>query len=200
MTTRDTPRRKPHRPKKKKSVSEVMASIHSTDTRPELAARHWLWTHGYRYRKNEKDLPGKPDIVITTARTAIFIHGCFWHQHEGCQSYSTPRTNTPFWQEKFARNKARDERVRIELRALGWRTMVIWECQLKPDKIDATMEAAAKLIDGARKECQNKKGLRNTAIKNTYDTDFDDAGTLTYAAEETEMDYYTSLDRTTDNQ
>ncbi len=199
MTTGDLKRRKTRRTKKKKSVSEVMASIHSTDTRPELAARHWLWEHGYRYRKNVKGMPGKPDIVITTARTAIFIHGCFWHQHEGCQAYTTPHTNTPFWQEKFARNKARDERVRIELRALGWRTMVIWECQLKPDKIDATMEAAAKLIDDARCEWQKQKRRHPTAIADSYDTDLDDAGTMAYAAEETEMDYYTPPYKTTDN-
>lgn len=198
MTTGGTPRRKNRREKKKKSVSEVMASIHSSDTRPEIAARHWLWTHGYRYRKNAKDLPGKPDIVITTARTAIFIHGCFWHQHEGCSSYSTPHTNTQFWQDKFARNKARDERVRVELRALGWRTMVIWECQLKPEKIEATMEAAAQLIDEARQEWQKQKSQRPTEIRAAYDTDFDDVGSLAYAAEETEMDYYTLPDKTTD--
>ena len=163
-----------------------MASIHSQDTKPELAARHWLWTHGYRYLKNAPGMPGKPDIVVTASRTAIFIHGCFWHQHEGCKAYSTPRTNTEFWQRKFARNKERDERVREELRQEGWRTMVIWECQLKPDTIEATMEAAARLLDQAREEWDGTrpKSKKTTTIARPYE--IDDEGSYAYAAEDEE--------------
>ena len=143
------------RKRKPKSVSEVMASIHSQDTKPEILARRWLWVHGYRYRKNDARLPGKPDIVVTTSRTAIFINGCFWHQHEGCGNYSVPRTNTDFWKRKFERNKERDARVRNELRTLGWRTMVVWECQLKPARLDDTMATVARLLDEARQEWQS---------------------------------------------
>lgn len=190
--TRKKARRKVKR--KPKSVSEVMASIHSKDTRPEMVARRWLWTHGYRYRKNVSSLPGKPDIVITTARTAIFIHGCFWHQHEGCRAYSTPHTNTEFWQNKFARNKERDERVRIELRALGWRTMVIWECQLKPDAIEATMEAAARLIEQAKGECRQTSAtaLKRSQVSRPYEIDEDET-TFSIAAEE-ELTYGADFD------
>ncbi len=189
--TEEKGRRMQPRRRKPKTVSEVMASIHSQDTKPEIAARHWLWTHGYRYRKNVSGLPGKPDIVVTASRTAIFIHGCFWHQHEGCKAYSTPHTNTEFWQNKFARNKGRDERVRIELRAIGWRTMVIWECQLKPAVLEATMEAAAKLLDEAREEWehQHMATKKSSAITNPYDIDDEDPR-YAYAAEEGALSSY----------
>ena len=164
-----------------------MASIHSQGTRPELKARHWLWEHGYRYRKNAAELPGKPDIVVTASRTAIFINGCFWHQHEGCKAYSTPKTNTEFWQTKFKRNKERDERVREELRAMGWRTMVIWECQLKADTIEPTMTEAARLLDEAKAEWGKARGKTRlrTIVKKTYEID-DDEPDYAYAAEDDE--------------
>lgn len=186
MTRSASGGKRPAKKRKPKSVSEVMASIHSQDTKPELAARHWLWAHGYRYMKNAPGMPGKPDIVVTASRTAIFIHGCFWHQHEGCKAYSTPRTNTEFWQRKFARNKERDERVREELRQEGWRTMVIWECQLKPDTIEATMEAAARLLDQAREEWDGArpKSKKKTTIARPYE--IDDEGSYAYAAEDEE--------------
>lgn len=179
-----------------KSVSEVMASIHSRDTKPEMVVRRWLWGHGYRYRKNVGELPGKPDIVVGASRTAIFVNGCFWHQHEGCRNYSTPRTNTEFWQRKFERNKARDARVRDELRAKGWRTMVIWECQLKAGVVEETMVAVAQLLDMAREEWESlRPSVReHTQIASSptppsrgYDltTDSD----ITYMAAEDEMSY-----------
>lgn len=171
-----------------------MASIHSQDTKPELAVRKWLWSRGYRYRKNAPSLPGKPDIVVTASRTAIFVNGCFWHQHEGCRYYSTPRTNTGFWQRKFARNKERDARVRDELRARGWRTMVIWECQLKPAAMEQTLTEAARLLDEARAEWQalTPAQRRRTAIGGGQEasTDYDIGGpTGAYMAAEEEMDY-----------
>lgn len=171
-----------------------MASIHSQDTKPELTVRKWLWHRGYRYLKNTSSLPGKPDIVVSASRTAIFINGCFWHQHEGCRYYSTPRTNTGFWQRKFARNKERDARVRDELRAMGWRTMVIWECQLKPAAVEQTLTEAARLLDEARAEWQKltPSRRRQTAIgggpqtTTGYDADIP---TGTYMAAEEELDY-----------
>ena len=173
------------RRRKPKSVSEVMASIHSQGTGPEMSARHWLWSHGYRYRKNDTSLPGKPDIVVSASRTAIFINGCFWHQHEGCKSYSTPHTNTEFWQSKFKRNKERDARVREELRALGWRTMVIWECQLRPEEVEKTMSEAARLLDMAKEEWarSSPKARAKTSISKPYEIE-DDESRYTYAAED----------------
>lgn len=176
------------------TVSEVMASVHSQDTKPELLVRRWLWAHGYRFRKNDASLPGKPDVVVMASRTAIFINGCFWHQHEGCHYYSTPRTNPEFWQRKFARNKERDSRVRDELRAMGWRTMVIWECQLKPANSERTLETVARLLDEARAEWEaltpRQRKLTSVPRPQTSPTTYEqleESGT--YMAAEDEMDY-----------
>lgn len=135
-----------------KSRSQIMASIHSSDTGPELLVRRGLWRRGVRFRKNVRSLPGTPDVVVTAARVALFVHGCFWHQHPGCPAARTPKSNVPFWQEKFRRNVERDERVREELRLLGWRTMVVWECQLTPLRREATLDRVAQLIAEARGE------------------------------------------------
>ena len=88
-----------------------MAAIHGKNTKPELVVRKWLWSHGYRYRLNHPRLPGKPDIVLRKYRTCIFVNGCFWHGHEGCKYYRTPKTNTDFWINKVRRNKERDRKV-----------------------------------------------------------------------------------------
>ena len=167
-----------------KSVSEIMASIGSSDTKPELAARQWLWTHGYRYRKNDRTLPGTPDIVVSAARVAIFIHGCFWHRHEGCSMATMPKSNVEFWQAKFSRNVTRDQRVREQLRQLGWRTMVIWECQLKKDKVEETMALAAHLLDQAREEWELQRSTRRPMQIRQYDQDDDDNMLLAAEPEE----------------
>ena len=167
------------------SVSDVMSRIRSADTRPELVARHWLWSHGIRYRKNVKSLPGSPDILIPGARVAIFINGCFWHQHPGCPDASHPKSNSAFWHDKFARNIRRDDRVRTELRNLGWRTMVIWECQLKPDVVERTMSSALDLILEARAELARIRHKSPTPRVVAYDFDEPDVSSLLYAAEET---------------
>ena len=85
-----------------------MSHIHSRDTKPELRVRHWLWSQGYRYRLNLKGVPGKPDIVMRRYRTAIFVNGCFWHGHEGCEKFKMPKTNVEFWEAKIRRNRERD--------------------------------------------------------------------------------------------
>ena len=92
------------------------------------------------YRCDWKKAPGHPDIAFPGRKIAIFVHGCFWHSHEGCKYASKPSTNTDYWNAKFARNKARDERVRSELEAAGWKVIVIWECELKKDKLPNTQE------------------------------------------------------------
>ena len=109
-----------------------MAAIHGKDTKPEMVVRHYLWGHGFRYRLNHPRLPGKPDIVMRKYRTCIFVNGCFWHGHEGCRYCTIPKTNTKFWVNKVRRNKERDLKVQHELVAMGWHSITIWECELKP--------------------------------------------------------------------
>ena len=116
-----------------------MSRIRGKATKPELLVRHWLWSHGYRYRLNVKSVPGKPDIVLRKYRTAIFVNGCFWHGHEGCSLYSVPKSNTDFWIAKVQRNRERDRQEYKDLHDAGWQVVVIWECQLKKSIIDSTM-------------------------------------------------------------
>ena len=116
-----------------------MSKVHSNATKPEIIVRHWLWSHGYRYRLNVKSIPGKPDIVLRKYRTAIFVNGCFWHGHEGCSKYVVPKSNTEFWISKIERNKERDEKEYEALQEAGWQVIVIWECQLKKANTEGTM-------------------------------------------------------------
>lgn len=111
--------------------SRMMAGIRARDTRPELALRRHLHRAGLRYRVHATDVPGRPDIAFLVKRAAIFVHGCFWHRHEGCHWCSTPASNTCFWIEKFDRNRARDAAVVDQLHERGWRVAVIWECGLR---------------------------------------------------------------------
>jgi len=125
---------------------DIMASIHAKGTKPELLVRRWLWNHGYRYRLNVKSVPGSPDIVMRKYRTAIFVNGCFWHGHEGCNKYSSPKTNTDFWIAKVTRNRERDQRNYKDLHDAGWHVIVIWECQLKKSNIEATMHGVEHVL------------------------------------------------------
>lgn len=109
--------------------SRCMSRIRSKDTKPELIVRKYLYSRGYRYRKNCRRLPGTPDIVMRKYGVVIFIHGCFWHGHSDSH---LPQTNIEFWRTKIERNKARDAENREALKAMGWRVMTVWECQLKP--------------------------------------------------------------------
>lgn len=120
-----------------------MAAIHGKDTKPEMVVRKWLWGHGFRYRLNHPRLPGKPDIVMRKYRTCIFVNGCFWHGHEGCKYYTIPKTNTEFWVAKIRRNQERDLKVQHELAAMGWHSITIWECELKPKVRVKTLESLA---------------------------------------------------------
>ena len=125
-----------------------MAAIHGKDTKPEMVVRKWLWRQGYRYRLNHKRLPGKPDIVMRKYRTCIFVNGCFWHGHgvemplaESSACCKIPKTNRDFWVEKIRRNKERDERVKKQLAAMGWHSITIWECELKPKVREKTLQS-----------------------------------------------------------
>lgn len=108
-----------------------MSRIRNRDTRPEMIVRSLLHRMGYRFRLHKKDLPGKPDIVLPKYKTVIFVHGCFWHRHKGCKYAYTPKSRTEFWNTKFEKNIARDKQVRKELKKLGWKVIVVWECEVK---------------------------------------------------------------------
>lgn len=116
-----------------------MAAIRSSSTKPELKLRLALWRQGFRYRVNDKRLPGKPDIVLPKYHTVIFIHGCFWHGHKDCKYYTIPKTNTDFWTAKVARNQERDQEEWRQLEAKGWFVIIVWECQLKKAVLDETV-------------------------------------------------------------
>lgn len=115
----------------KKKRSEVMSKIRSKDTKPELALRKALFARGFRYRVNDAKLPGKPDIVLPKYKTAIFLHGCFWHKHEGCKYAYTPKTNTKFWVDKITSNAERDKENAEKLTILGWNVLAVWECEIR---------------------------------------------------------------------
>lgn len=124
----------------------AMSSIHNKNTGPELLLRRSLWRLGFRYRANDKRLPGKPDIVLPKYRTVIFVHGCFWHGHKGCPNYTIPKTNTDFWAAKIARNQERDQETWRQLEAKGWFVIVVWECELKKQRLQETVETTASAI------------------------------------------------------
>ncbi|WP_454018530.1 very short patch repair endonuclease [Azospirillum sp. Marseille-Q6669] len=111
--------------------SALMARVRSRNTSPEIAVRRLLHSMGYRFRLHRKNLPGSPDLILPKYMIAIFVHGCFWHRHAGCRRCSTPRSNVEFWEEKFRRNVARDARNTQLLGELGWRTVIVWECETK---------------------------------------------------------------------
>jgi DNA mismatch endonuclease (patch repair protein) len=114
-----------------KQRSKVMSKVKGVNTTPELRVRRALHAIGYRFRLHRKDLPGKPDIVLPKHRLCLFVHGCYWHQHQGCKRCTFPKTNTEFWAKKFNQNRIRDERVTAALIQAGWKVCVIWECQTK---------------------------------------------------------------------
>lgn len=108
-----------------------MRAIRSTDMKPEMLVRRLAYSLGYRYRLHRKDLPGKPDLVFGPRRRVIFVHGCFWHQHAGCIDGKMPKSNLGYWQTKLDRNVARDAEHLASLKALGWKSLVLWECETK---------------------------------------------------------------------
>ena len=124
-----------------------MSKIHSTSTKPEIRLRKELWRKGFRYRKNDKRLPGTPDIVLPKYQTVIFVHGCFWHGHKGCKKYTIPKSNTEYWVHKVERNQQRDEDVRRQLEAKGWSVIIVWECELENKQFEDTIDRVEKEIN-----------------------------------------------------
>ena len=128
--------------------SRMMSGIRGKNTKPELAVRSYLHRCGLRFRL-QSALPGKPDIVLPKYRAAVFVHGCFWHRHEGCRFTTTPASNAKFWAKKFADNVRRDAHVRRQLAQLGWRVLVIWSCELNERKLRALANKIKRQSKGA---------------------------------------------------
>ncbi|GAA4336149.1 DNA mismatch endonuclease Vsr [Mucilaginibacter gynuensis] len=123
----------------KETRSYNMSRIKSKDTKPELLVRKFLHKNGFRYRLHVKDMPGKPDIVLPKYKTVIFIHGCFWHGHEGCRYYVVPKTRTEWWLNKIQGNTNNDTKAETLLEKLGWKIIKIWECELKKSSLETTL-------------------------------------------------------------
>lgn len=124
----------------KETRSYVMSRIRGKDTKPEMLVRSYLFSRGLRFRKNDRRYPGSPDVVLPKYNTVVFVHGCFWHHHEGCRYATMPKSNVEYWEKKLYGNVERDERNRKELEAMGWKVIIVWECQLKKDKCERTLE------------------------------------------------------------
>ncbi|MGV8905915.1 MAG: very short patch repair endonuclease [Acetobacterium sp.] len=130
--------------KSKNDRSINMGKIHSKNTKPEIIVRQYLFSKGFRYRLNKKNLPGKPDIVMKKYNTIIFVNGCFWHMHENCKYARIPMSNVEYWEVKLRKNSERDQKNIELLEKEGWQVYVIWECELKKEKRGETLN---KLVD-----------------------------------------------------
>lgn len=117
-----------------------MSRVRNKDTKPEMLVRRYLFSHGFRYRLHDKKLPGNPDLVLPKYRTVIFVHGCFFHGHEGCCYFVVPKTRTEWWLDKINGNRSRDTENEEKLKAAGWRIIVIFECELKPKNRVGTLQ------------------------------------------------------------
>ena len=128
--------------------SEIMSRIRGRGTRPEMAVRRLVHGLGYRYRLHGKHLPGRPDLVFARRQKVIFVHGCFWHRHPGCPLARTPKSRVDFWRAKLDGNRERDLLTQRELRDLGWRLLVVWECELN------NLDSVAERITGFLEDCR----------------------------------------------
>lgn len=124
----------------KEKRSYIMSRIRGKDTRPEILVRKYLFSRGLRFRKNDRRYPGTPDIVLPKYRTMVFVHGCFWHLHEGCKYAVMPKSNVDFWKKKLYGNRERDRRNQRELEEMGWKVIIVWECELKGDRCEETLD------------------------------------------------------------
>lgn len=129
-----------------------MSRIRGKDTKPEELVRKYLFSKGFRYRKNDSRLPGKPDIVLPKYKMAIFVNGCFWHGHEGCRYFVWPKNNAEFWKVKISGNIDRDKKNYGQLEELGWKVIIVWECELKKSLRDERLSALISEIEWCKKE------------------------------------------------
>ena len=132
----------------KEARSQNMSHIPSTNTKPELQVRKYLFGKGFRYRINRRDLPGNPDIVLPKYKCAVFVNGCFWHAHKGCRWFVKPKTNCDFWEKKFEYNITRDSKNHNELMHMGWKVIVVWECDVKHDFDNIMQKTIDCIING----------------------------------------------------
>lgn len=130
----------------KKTRSYNMSMIKSNNTKPEQTVRKYLFSLGFRYRKNVRVLPGSPDIVLPKYKTVIFVNGCFWHGHKGCHYFFWPESNADYWHKKISNTMERDEKNTSLLVQSGWRVLVVWECELKKEKAAETLRALTEEI------------------------------------------------------
>lgn len=129
--------------------SRIMAAVPRSDSKPEVVLRKALHARGLRYRIADRRLAGRPDLVFSRHRAVVFVHGCFWHRHDGCRKATTPKSNTAFWQNKFAANVTRDRRAIETLREGGWRTGVVWECAIRSDAVDVLTDGVEGFVRGS---------------------------------------------------
>ena len=162
-------------------IHKNMAAIRGKNTKPELIVRKGLWSRGFRYRLNYKRLPGHPDLVLRKYRTCIFVNGCFWHGHnvefssmESSTCCKIPNSNREFWIAKIRRNKERDREEQKKLAAMGWHCITVWECELKPQKREATLDSIAFTL--------NHIWLQDHSLPKAYETPEEET-TLPMAAE-----------------
>lgn len=134
----------------KEQRHRCMSNVKSKNTNPEIMVRKFLFSHGYRYRVNRKELPGKPDIVLPKYRTVVFINGCFWHGHQNCKYATIPESNHEFWLTKITGNVERDKQTRKKLSQMGWRVIDIWQCQLKPREKETTLNNLISILSNEK--------------------------------------------------
>lgn len=142
----------------KATRSRMMAGIRGRDTRPEVQLRKALHAQGFRFRLQDRKLPGRPDIVLPRYHAVIFVNGCFWHRHAGCRLTTTPATRPEFWQAKFEGNRERDRKNMADLRAAGWRIAVVWECALRPSTADVVAQTVARWLRTSEPELELGSG------------------------------------------
>lgn len=144
-----------------------MGRIRSKNTKPEIIVRSLLHRAGFRFRLHDKNLPGKPDIILSKFKTVVFVHGCFWHRHENCKDATTPNTRKEFWLKKFAQNIKRDKEVKEQLEKLGWKIITIWECTVmeKPEMIVELLQKSLHIGVTSAYVLPTKKELQRVAEK-----------------------------------
>ena len=130
----------------KKQRSYNMSRIKGKNTKPEMLVRKFLHANGYRYKLHDKQLPGRPDIVLPKYNTVIFVHGCFWHGHKNCKYFTVPKTRTKWWTDKINGNKANDAKAVKGLKKDGWKVIIVWACKLKPAKVEASLLSLLKKL------------------------------------------------------
>lgn len=134
-----------------------MAQIKNKNTGIEVKVRQYLFAQGFRFRKNDKRYAGHPDVVLPKYHTVIFVNGCFWHHHPGCRYATIPKSNTDYWNAKFARNARNDQKHQAELEAEGWQVITIWECELKSKNFEQTMAKVTRQVRQNLPETESRR-------------------------------------------